>query len=146
MARVRSPRHRVSQSGFSYVEVLVATVILAIALVPAVAALQTGLAGVEIHESQVVQHYRMLGKFEEVLAEPFGSLDSEALAAGSPSVITTYSDLAGSENRRVVFLARYDGDDADSDGDPFTGGDEGLLWVKVEIEGTAHVIETLVSQ
>ena len=45
-----------------------------------------------------------------------------------------------------MFLARYDGDDADSDGDPFTGGDEGLLWVKVEIEGTAHVIETLVSQ
>ena len=48
MARVPSPRHRVSQSGFSYVEVMVATGILAIALVPAVDALQTGLAGAEI--------------------------------------------------------------------------------------------------
>ena len=146
MTRIFFLRHRARESGFSYIEVLVATVILAIALVPAMAALQTGLAGAAVHESHVVQHYRMLGKLEEVLAEPFGTLDTEALAVGSPSVATSYSDILGSENRRVVFLARYDGDDADSDGDPFTGGDEGLLWVKVEIEGTAHVTETLVSQ
>ena len=123
-----------------------ATVILAIALVPAVDALQTGLAGAEIHESHVVQHYRMLGKLEEVLAEPVWLLDFRALGAGSPSVATTYSDPGGSEYRRLVFLSRYDGDDADKDGDPFTGGDEGLLWVKVEVENTTHVIETLVSQ
>ncbi len=146
MTRCLTVRKRRRDRGFSYVEVLVAVVILVVALVPAVDALQTGLLGAEVHEVHVVQHYRMLGKLEEVLAQPFGSLDTQALVAGSPSVATTYSDAGGSEYRRLVFLSRYDGDNADSDGDPFTGGDVGLLWVKVEIEGTAHAIETLTSE
>ena len=146
MARVLSRCYRVKETGFSYVEVLVAVVILVIALVPAVDALQTGLLGADVHEDHVVVHYRLLGKFEAVLAEPHEPLDAEALVVGSPDVATSFSDPAATENRRVVFLARYDGDNADGDGDPFTGGDQGLLWVKVEIEGTTHAIETLISQ
>ena len=129
--------------GASYTEVLVAVAVLAIALVPAVEALRTGLSAGQIHADSVAHHYLVVGKVEEVLAEDFGDLDAEALAAGSPTVATAYSDGAGSDPQRLVYLARYDGDDADADGDPFTGGDEGLLWLRVEIAGGPHAIETL---
>jgi hypothetical protein len=44
-----------------------------------------------------------------------------------------------------VFLSRYDGDNADGDGDPFTGTDGDLIWVRVEIPGTTLDIEALTS-
>jgi hypothetical protein len=78
---------------------------------------------------------------EEVLARSFAELAAEEVAAGgAPSA---YSDGAGAPDRRLVLLSRYDGDNADGDDDPFTGKDAGLLWVRVEIEGTDHVLETL---
>ena len=46
----------------------------------------------------------------------------------------------------MVLLSRYDGDDADADGDPLTGTDDDLLWVRIEIEGTALGVESLVSR
>lgn len=129
------------QLGLSYVEVLVATVLLALALVPALEALQIGVLAGSVHESEATLHAHLVAKLEEVLAEPFVDLELEALAAaGNP---TSYSDSTGSSDRRLVFLAGYDGDDADGDGDPFTGPDPGLVWVRVEIEGTAHALETL---
>jgi hypothetical protein len=125
------------------VEVLVATVIVAVSLVPALEALQIGILGADVHESRVTLHYHLAGKLEEVLARPFADLAVEAVAAaGSP---TAYSDAAGAPDRRLVYLAGYDGDDADGDGDPFTGADPGLLWVRVEIESTPYVLETLTS-
>jgi hypothetical protein len=44
-----------------------------------------------------------------------------------------------------VFLSRYDGDNADTDNDHFTGTDDGLLWLQVRIAGTGASIESLVS-
>ena len=55
-----------------------------------------------------------------------------------------YSDAAGTESRRLVFLARYDGDDGDGDKDPFTGTDAGLLWVRVTIEDSPRSLETVI--
>jgi hypothetical protein len=88
----------------------------------------------------------MLAKLEGVLAQPFSSLESVATEAGSASVPTRYSDLDGSVNRRLVYLSLYDGDNADSDDDPFTGVDAGLMWIRTEIEGTLMSVESLVSQ
>ena len=49
-------------------------------------------------------------------------------------------------NRRLVYLSRYDADNADGNGNFFDAGmDEGLLWVRVEIEGTDQAIESLTS-
>ena len=45
---------------------------------------------------------------------------------------------------RQVFLSRYDGDNADADDDPFTGTDDGLLWVRVAIDGSEQAIETVI--
>lgn len=133
-------------SGFSHVEVLLATVLVTMALVPALDALHAGLLGAEIHTSFAADHYEVRGRLEGVLAEPFAALDDAATAAGGPSVPTSYSDLAGPPERLVVFLSRYDGDNADGDDDPFTGVDEDVLWVRVAIEGTVHVLETLTTR
>ena len=67
--------HRKSQAqGFSYVEVLVASTLIAIALVPAINALQTGILSAGIHQSLTNQHYQRLKKMEEITAEPFANL------------------------------------------------------------------------
>lgn len=135
-----SARH---QRGLSYVEVMVATVLLVVALLPALDALQSGIQSSTIHETQSVDQYQLLSKLEDVLAQPFGSLDAAATMAGSKNTITTYSDAVGSNNRRLVYLSRYDGDNTDTDNDPFTGIDDGLIWVRVEIETSNKAIETL---
>ncbi|MEN8177437.1 MAG: hypothetical protein ABFS39_02340 [Pseudomonadota bacterium] len=135
--------HR-SVGGFSYTEVLVSTFLIAILLVPALESLHNGILGSEVHATRVDNHLRLTGKLEEVLAQPFTELEQAADAAGgSGVVIDTYSDAAGSDWRRLVYLARYDGDNADADDAPFTGADPGLLWVRVQIEGADESLQTL---
>ena len=139
-----------NMAGFSYVEVLVAVTLIVIALVPALDALIPGMAGSSIHETIAEDHYQLTGQLEQVLVEPFGQLNSAAKVAGSPATPTTYSDTVtyanGRQINRNVFIARYDADNADGDDDPFTGTDDGLLWVRVEIAGTGMRIESLVNE
>jgi len=143
-------RTKAKMTGLSYVEVLVAVVLIALVLVPAMDALSPGLAGSGIHKATAEDHYQLTGKLERVLVEPFGQLNSAANAAGSPTTPTTYSDAYGfADCLRIdcnVFIARYDGDNADGDNDPFTGADDGLLWVQVAVPGTGMSIESLVSE
>jgi len=138
-----------SQTGFSYIEVLVAMVLIATALVPALEALQPGIQASQIHRIQTENRYLLTAKMEDVLAEPFADLDAAAVAAGDASTPTSYSDtVTASDGRQIdrqVYLSRYDGDNADGDDDPFTDTDEGLLWVRVEIAGFPHALETLTS-
>ncbi len=139
-------RFRGRQAGISYIEVLIAAALIAVSLVPMMDAVRTASVSAGVHEGAAVQNLHLIATLEDVLAEPFSSLDAAATAAGSESTLTSYSDLAGSSNRRLVFLSLYDGDNADTDDDPFTGTDQGLMWVRVEIEGTAQTIETLIRQ
>jgi hypothetical protein len=55
-----------------------------------------------------------------------------------------YSDSAGTKSRRLVYLARFDGDNADADNNPFTGTDSGLLWVRVTIEDSPRALQTVI--
>jgi len=133
-------------AGLTYVEVLIATVLMVVALVPAIDALRPAIQGSGIHQSETVLHYHLTSGLEDVLAAPFDSLDTEAQALGDPTAISPlFSDTAGTTDRRLVFLSRYDADNADGDNDAFTGTDEGLIWVRVEVETTSHALETLVS-
>ncbi len=132
------------QSGFSYVEVLVASVLIAISLVPAMEALRTGILATGAHRSQVSRHGGIAGKMEEVRAQRFALLEDAEVAAGGGA--SSYSDTPGTPDRRVVLLSRYDGDNADADDDPLTGTDDDLLWVRIEIEGTALGVESLVTR
>ncbi len=133
-------------AGFSYVEIIVATSLIAIALVPALESMQSAQIGAGVHQSLLTQHYHLATKVEEVLAQPFSGLETAAATAGSATTPTTYSDAAGSTHRRLVYLFGYDGDNADADDDPFTGVDDGLMWLRVEIEGSAQQFETLVAR
>lgn len=133
-------------SGFSYIEVLVATVLVAMSLVPALEALQTGILGSRVYREVVEQHHHLQARLEKVLAEPMVALEAAALAAGSPIMLSSYSEPPGTDRRLLVYLSRYDGDNADSDDDPFTGTDAGLLWLRVEIENSPDSVETLVSR
>lgn len=133
--------------GFSYTEVLVAIVLIAITLVPAMEALMPGINGEAIHASKTNLHYQINSKLEELLAEAFSALDSEAQLINDPTVASSvYSDPIAQTNRRLVFLSRYDGDNINpADNDPFTGKDNGLIWIRVEIEGTGLAMESLVN-
>jgi type II secretory pathway pseudopilin PulG len=134
---------RVREGGFSYVEVLVTVALIALVMVPAIEGLSTGILGAGVHQRMAVADIHLTSLLEETLAQPFSALDAEAVAVNDPKVETAYSDPPGSARRRLVYLARYDGDDADGDGKRFTGGDPGLLWVRVELENTARALETL---
>jgi len=147
---VKNTLHGRKMTGFSYVEVLIAVVLIALTLVPAMEALQPGIAGAGIHEMLAEDHYRLAGRLEQVLVEPFDELEAAATAAGNRTTPTSYSDVFtypdGRQITRNVFLARYDGDNADTDDDPFTDTDDGLLWVQVTIAGSGASIESLVSE
>lgn len=134
------------QAGFSYMELLVATLLIAIMLVPALDAMQSGIQGSAIHTQLAQNQYRMISKLEQTLALPFAELLTQADLVADPKILipAPYSDPAGTASRRLVFLARYDGDDADGDKDPFTGTDAGLLWVRVTIENSPRALETVI--
>lgn len=138
-----------SMAGLTYVEVLVATLLIVTALVPAMEALQPGIAGAGIHRTLAEDHYQLVGRLEAILAEPFPDLDDAATASGDPTVPTAYSDVLsypdGRQITRNVFLSRYDADNADADDDPFTGTDPDLLWVRVEISQSSLSVEALAS-
>jgi len=133
----------VQQEGLTLVEVLVSVVLLSILLIPAIQAIQTGVVGAEVHADVASSHHRVASRLEELLTEPFANLSDAAIAAGSPTTISAFSDAAGPPDRLLVFLSFYDGDDADSDGDPFTGTEPDLLWIQVEIENSVFSLETV---
>ncbi|MGD8909281.1 MAG: hypothetical protein PVI92_08020 [Chromatiales bacterium] len=133
--------------GFSYTEMLLATFLIALVLVPTLESLSSGIQAGSLHIARATEHYRLTGKLEEVLARSFAELEQEADAVASPTtIVTAYSDAAGTQGRRLVYLARYDGDNADADNDPFTGADEGLIWARVRLEDSSAEIQTLISQ
>lgn len=132
-----------SQSGLTLVEVLVTMVLLSILLVPAMRALQTSVTGANVHSELATDRFRLASRLEELLAEPFIELENAAIAAGAATVATSYSEVAGTPGRLVIYLSGYDGDNADADANPFTGTDDGLLWIQVEAENTIHSLQTI---
>lgn len=134
---------RANQFGLTLVEVLVAVTLLTILLIPAMRALQTSVTGADVHSDLASAHFRLTSRVEELLAEPFLDLSDAAIAAGAPTTETTYSETAGPPGRLIVYLSLYDGDNADTDDDPFTGTDSDLLWIRVDIEDTVHTLHTI---
>lgn len=131
------------QRGLSYIEVLVATVLVVVALVPAMDALRGGVTGSQVHQTETEKAQRLQSKMEEVLAKPFGSLYAQTYpptpsAELNQSTVTNtvLSDPAGAAGRRLVVLYRYDGTAR-------TDADSGLLRIKVAFEGGGASLETL---
>ena len=128
-------RTRPGQAGFYYAEALISTVIVGICLAPAVSALHSALQAPAVEMTVAATRQHLQSKLEQVLAQPYSALDNAAQATASPSSPSSYSEPAGTPDRVLVYLARYDGDNADGDNNPFTGTDPGLLWVRVQTAG-----------
>lgn len=133
------PRRR--QRGLSYIEVMIAVVIVAVCLAPAMDALRDGLRASATQRAYSVNQQRLKARMEVVLANRFSTLDAAAIAAGnSPgATVATYTDAAGTPDRLLVTLYRYDGSAA-------SAGDTGLLWVKAAIQGSSLSLNTLKSR
>lgn len=133
-----SKAHRSRMIGLAYVEALVATIVVAVAVVPAVDALRDGVAAAGTHLAHTAAQQRLQARMEQVLANRFGALDAAALAAGNdPAAASSlYSDPAGTAERVVVRLYRTDGNAA-------TATDTGLLRIDVAIERSALALSTL---
>ena len=130
---------REHNAGLTLVEVLVTMVLLAILLVPAIGALQTGVIGTHVHSDVASSHYRLTTRLEELMSYPFAELSD---AAGDPSTPSSFSEPSG-PGRLVVYLSFYDGDNADADSDPFTGTEPDLIWIRVDIEDSVFTLETV---
>jgi hypothetical protein len=133
------------QRGFSYVEVLLAMILLVVLLVPAMEALQAGVANNQ-GGAVLARELKLREKMETVLAKPFATLYAESYAPGgntSTSISASLSDPVGAADRRNVVLYRYD-----AASDALSGADTGVLYVKVyyEIDGSANALSTLVGR
>ena len=133
------------QLGLSYIEVLIATVIITVALVPMLEGLQPGLQGSEIHRNRTEVHFALKGKMEQVLTEPFTNLEAESLAAGAATSPTMYSDVAANVPHEV-FIWPWDVDNVDADDDGLTGGEDDILWVRVSTLDGQTDLQTLISR
>lgn len=131
------------ENGLTLVEVLVTIVLLAILLIPAISALQTGVAGADVHADITSINFRLTSRLEELQVEPFSDLSDAAAAAGAPTTPSSYSEAAGPPGRIIVYLSHYDGDNVDADNDPFTGTEPDLLWIRVDIEDSVHSLQTV---
>jgi type II secretory pathway component PulJ len=124
--------------GWTYMEALVATGLIAVSLVPAIQSLQSVAQGATNQRTYTVNEQRLETRMEELLARTFAALDAEAVATGnsSSSTSTLFSDAAGTADQLLVTVYRYDGTGA-------TSTDTGLIWVKVAMTGSTLQLNSL---
>ena len=134
------------QRGFGYIEALVAVVLLAVALIPALEALGNATRGAPSADQDDDLWMAVSTKLNLVSGSRFDDLDAAATAAGSQTTASSYSDAAGTTPRVMVYLSRYDGDNADGDNNPFTGTDADLIWIRAAILDPPVELVTLVTR
>ncbi len=131
---------RKRQQGFSLAEVLATVLLLSVVLGPAVVSLRSAMDSTNVEFESAATDYQLVERMETVLAQSFQDLAAAAAGATTPS---SFSDTAGIEDRKLVFIAPYDIDNADNDGDPFTGTEDDVLWLRVELEDQGRYFESL---
>jgi len=140
----RSLSNRPRPRGFSYAEILLSVVLLTALLVPALQALQTGVAGGQT-PTLAARQLTLRDKMEQVLAKPFADLYAQTYLPGgnTTSANGSFSDPAGAPDRRNVVLYRYDASTR-----ALSWNDTGLVFVSVyyEAEGSANGLNTLVGR
>lgn len=133
--------------GYTYLEVLVALLVFAIALVPAMEAMQSSLGGIRQSGAatttrDVSDEQAAINKMERLLA-----LDTATLSASPSGVSTahgTLSDASTTVPRCLVYTSWYKPEEA-LEADRFVSvSTSKLLWVKVAVEGGGASAVTLV--
>ncbi len=134
------------QRGFGYIEALVAVALLAVALIPALEALTNVTRNAPGADQDDALWMAVSSKLNEISGTRFDSLDYYSNAAGSPTTASSLSDASGTSPRVLVYLSRYDGDNADGDNNAFTGTDADLIWIRAAIADTPVEMSTLVTR
>jgi len=100
-------RRGLHRRGFSYVEILVATVVLALCAVPLADAVKNGIDASRIGSAKAQELRCLKNRMETVLAEPYQDLWN---AARGRDVASSYSQPAdaGCSIAREVYIARYE--------------------------------------
>ena len=140
----RSRSNRLHPRGFSYAEILLSVVLLTVLLVPALQALQSGIAGGQ-SPALAARQLTLRDRMEQVLANPFADLYAQTYLPGgnTTSASASLSDPASAPDRRNVVLYRYDASTR-----ALSWNDTGLVFVSVyyEAEGSANGLNTLVGR
>ncbi|CAH0248516.1 hypothetical protein SRABI118_02905 [Massilia sp. Bi118] len=124
-------------TGFAYIEVLVAVLLLALCALPAANAIQNGLAAASAAPTRAKALRCMRDKMEAVLAEPYDKL----LAAQNGNQKTSYSENAdGGCVERRVYIDVYK-----QDGFGVTASATALLRVDVVSPDTSYSFTSLVA-
>ena len=113
-----------------------ATVLVVVALVPAMDALQAAVTGSTVHQTEATKQQQLQSKIEEVLAKPFDDLYAQTYLSGNSTSANAALSDAASTGRRIVVLYRYDGSAK-------TANDSGLLRIQVAFEAGGPTLETL---
>ncbi len=130
----------ITQRGFSLVEVLAVLILLGLVLVPAMRTLEGALQVETVNREALEADYRLIDRAEFLLAEPFETLADAALGE---TLESSYSDVAGTPSRRLVYISGYDADNADADNNDATGADEGIFKIRLELEATSTAVTLL---
>jgi Tfp pilus assembly protein PilV len=125
-------------TGFAYIEVLVAVLLLALCALPAANAIQNGLASANAAPTRAKALRCMRDKMEAVLAEPYDNL---LAAQNGNQPVNAYSEAAGGGCvARRVYIDVYK-----QDGFGVTASETALLRVDVVSPDTSYSFTTLVA-
>jgi len=130
--------------GFSYIEVLLYVVLIAVLLVPDMQVLNGAISGSA--SNVAARQLNLRNKMEEVLSKPYSTLYAVTSVSGgntATSISTSLSDASGTVDRRAVTIYRYD-----TTTNALSATDTGVLFVNVyyEADGSTNGLNTLFGQ
>lgn len=131
-------------TGYAYIEVLIAAIVLSLALVPASDALMEVIRHTQEVRSLLQTNYHIQVLLETVLTNPYTTLAAE-LSVAAP-VASRFSDPTATTHRRIVYILPFDADNADTDDNHFSGAESNILRVQVVSENTGIEFTTLMRQ
>jgi hypothetical protein len=147
---MHSEKRTLRECGGGYVEVLVALVIFAVCLGPALNALSASVVAAPAVAASGVDLLCVKSHMEKIMAEPYSSLLSAATAAGTVNAATSYSAAADSPAApapvcpaRQTYIARYN---PESSTNVFPSSDTGLLLVRVAVPDNTTSFTSLVAR
>ncbi|MEQ8659392.1 MAG: hypothetical protein RLW62_01105, partial [Gammaproteobacteria bacterium] len=125
-----------------YVEVLIATALLAVILAPAMDALRSGIRAGSVQAAEGALRLRVASCLEEALARAPTVLAAAAASAALGDALA--AEIPGTPACQLT-VTGWDGDDADGDGNPLTGIDAGLVHIEARVAGARYRATSLVS-
>ena len=127
MTRIQTTIPQSGSAGFSYVEVLLAVLLLGLCAAPAAEALRSALGTADVSATELTQLHCLTSHMERTLAVPYRSLVLAAAGVSTPSA--AYSLPADTScGQRDVYLSPYNPDTFPT----YPSADTGLLQVVVK--------------